>query len=311
MLNKQSLLWSLILVVLLLLMFTPLAMVAISLAMIPTVFLFVKLDTKRFIVHYVLSLLVVYAVTALFGAGLLGTVAAIFSLALLIPSVVMGIMYKRKKTAKSVITGGTVAFLAQLLLFLLILTAAGIHVTDQMRQFVSSSLETVPAELKQMLPENLVDQVIDMMIQLLPLYLIGISFYYSVLTHWLVRKALVRSGETIPSMKPAKDWMLPRSFVWYYLIALVLGFVFTEANGSMIAMVLINVMPILMFAFAVQAFAFFFFIADARGWSRAVPIAIVVVFLPLMVLLPFFMQLLTLLGLFDVAFPIRGRLKKS
>ncbi|MEF3305316.1 DUF2232 domain-containing protein [Paenibacillus sp. GYB003] len=309
--NKQALLWSLILVVLLLLMFTSLAMVALSLAMIPTVFLFVKLDTKRFVLYYALSLLVVYGVTAAFGAGILGTVASLVSFCLLIPSIVMGILYKRKASARSVITGGAVAFLAQLLLFLLVTQLSGIQVAGEMREFVRGSLDTLPAELKQMVPQNMIDLVIDMMIRLLPLYLIGISLYFSVLTHWIVRKALVRSGETIPAMRPAKEWMLPRSFVWYYLIALVLGFIFTGTGGTMIDMVLLNVTPILMFVFAVQAFAFFFFVADTRGWAKAVPIAIVVVLGPLMVLLPFIMQLLTLLGLFDVAFPIRSRLKKS
>lgn len=311
MINKQALLWSLILAVLLLLMFTPLVMVAISLAMIPTVYLFVKLDTPRFIGHYGLALAVVYALTAAFGAGLLGTVAVAFSLFLLIPSVVMGMLYRRKAAARSVITGGMVSFLAQMLLFLLLLTLFGVQVTDEMRTFVRGSLDTFPAEFQQMLPGNLIDQVIDMMIQLLPLYLIGISLYYSVLTHWLARKALVRSGEEIPGLRPAKERMLPKSFVWYYLIALVLSFIFTEANGSMIAMVLLNVIPLLMLAFVIQAFCFFFFVADARGWARMAPYAIVVLSVVLLPFLPGFMQLLTLLGLFDVAFPIRGKMKKT
>ncbi|WP_158606486.1 DUF2232 domain-containing protein [Paenibacillus ginsengarvi] len=309
--NRQALLWSLILVVLLLLMFTPLVMVAISLAMIPTVFLFVKLDTKRFVVYYVLSLLAVYVVTAIFGAGILGTVASIVSLSLLIPSIVMGIFYKKRSSARSVLTGGTIAFLTQLLVFLILLTTFGVHVTDEMRQFVRSSLDTMPGELKQMLPQNMIDLIIDMMIRLLPLYLIGISLYFSVITHWLARKALVRSGEMIPALRPAKEWMLPKSFVWYYLIALILGFIFTGTSDTMIDMILLNVMPILMVAFAVQALAFFFFLGDAKGWSRSVPVVIAVVLAPLMVLLPFLMQLLTLLGLFDVAFPIRARMKKS
>ncbi|PYI52403.1 DUF2232 domain-containing protein [Paenibacillus flagellatus] len=309
--NKQSLLWSLILVVLLLLLFTPLIMVAMSLAMIPVVYLFVRLDGGRFVLHYALALLAVYGVTALFGAGTLGTIAAIYSLFLLIPSIVMGILYKRKAAARSVLTGGTVAFLAQMLLFLVLLTLFGVHVTDEMREFVRSSMETLPAELRQMLPEHLIDQVIEVMIQLLPLYLIGMSAYFSVVTHWLGRKALIRAGEPIPGLRPAKEWMLPKSFVWYYLVALVLSFIFTEPNGSMIAMVLLNVFPLLMFAFTIQAFAFFFFVADARGWSRGVPIAIAIVSSLLMMVIPGLMQLFTLLGLFDIAFPIRGRLKKS
>lgn len=309
--NKQALSWSLILVVLLLLLFTPLVMVAISLAMIPTVYLFVKLDTKRFVLYYVFSLLAVYVVTAIFGAGILGTVASIVALSLLIPSIVMGILYKRKASARSVITGGTITFLAQMLVFLLILTLFGVHVTDELRTYVRGSVDALPAEFKQLVPENMVDLVIDMMVRLLPLYLIGISLYFSVVTQWLARKALVRSGETIPALRPAKEWMLPRSFVWYYLIALVLSFIFTGTEDTMIDMVLLNVMPILMLAFTVQAFAFFFFIADTRGWPKAAPIGIVVILALLALVSPFVMQLLTLLGLFDVAFPIRSRMKKS
>jgi len=310
-LNKRALLWSLILIVLLLLLFTQLALFALSLAMIPVVVLFVKLKPQQFTLYYALSLLAVYAITALMGKAILGTIAALFSLFLLIPSLVMGMLYKKKASARMVLTGGTVSFLALLLIGLLLLTLFGIHVTDEMKQFIRSSLDTLPAEVRSMLPADLVDMVIEMMVQLLPFYLIGLSVYFSVLTHWLARKALVRSGEDLPALGPAKDWMLPKSFVWYYLAALVLNFIFTEPNGSLIVMVLLNVMPILMFAFTVQAFAFFFFVADARGWPKAVPIAIVVVSLMLMPLLPFLMQLLTLLGLLDIAFPIRGRLKKS
>ncbi|MDF2723873.1 MAG: YybS [Paenibacillus sp.] len=311
MLNKQALLWSVILVVLLLLIFTPLVLVAVSLVMIPMVFLYVKQGSKSFVGYYVVSLLVVYLLTALFGAGVLGTIAAIYALFFLIPTIVMGQMYRRKATARSTITGGAVAMLAQLLVLLLVLTIAGIDVTDEMRQFVKNSMATVPAELSQMIPANLADQIIDMMIQLLPLYLIGISLYFSVVTHWLARRALLRSGESTPGLKPAREWMLPRSMVWYYLIALVLSFIFTEANGSMIGMILFNVIPLLMFAFAVQAIAFFFFIASVRGWSRAIPVIIAIVCALLVLIIPGFIQLLTLLGLFDIAFPIRSRMKKS
>lgn len=309
--NRQALLWSLILVVLLLLLSTPLVMVAMSLAMIPVVYLFVRLDTRKFVVYYVLSLLALYAVTAMFGSGTLGTVAVVFSLGLLIPAIVMGVLYKKKSSARSVITGGTVAFLAQLLVFLLLLTLFGVQVTDEIRQFMRSSLETVPAELRELIPATMIDQIIDVMVQMLPLYLIGISVYYSVITHWLARKALNRSGESIPGLRPAKEWMLPKSFVWYYLIALVLNLIFLEPDGSMIVMMLLNVMPILMAAFTVQAFAFFFFLADVKGWSKAVPVILVIVSAFLLLLLPGIIQLFTLLGLFDVAFPIRSRMKKS
>lgn len=311
MLNKQAMLWSLILAVLLLLLFSPLILLAISLVMIPVAYLFARLDTRRFILYYVLALLAVYAVTALFGASVFGTVAAMVSMFFLIPGIVMGHFYKKQAAARTVITGGTVAMLVQMLLLLLVATLSGTAVTDVMRDFIRSSLETIPAELKHMLPADLVDVVIEMMIQLLPVYLIGISLYYGVITHWLTRKALIRSGETVQGLKPAKEWMLPRSFVWYYLVALVLSFIFTEPNGSFIYMILLNVIPLLMFAFTIQALAFFFFVADARGWPKGAPVAIAVVSGLLLPFIPGLMQLYTLLGLFDIAFPIRARMKKS
>lgn len=311
MLKKQPLLWSLIYMVLLLLSFTPLVLVTIHLMMIPIVVLFVRLDWKRFVLHNVVVLLAVYVISFVFGVAALGTVAVILFLFFLAPSVVIGKMYKRKASARSVLTAGSVAMLAQLLLLLLIMTVSGFHVIDEMRDYMRTSLETLPAELQSMVPTELLDQILQVMTQLLPLYLIGFSLYYSIVTHWLARKALIRSGEAIPGLKPAKDWMLPRSMIWYYLIALILSYVYTSPDNSMIFMILLNIMPLMLFAFTIQAFGFLFFIAHERGWSKALPRTLTVVGVIVLVLIPFLMQMVSLLGLFDVAFPIRERFKKK
>ncbi|MFK7692309.1 DUF2232 domain-containing protein [Paenibacillus sp. HJGM_3] len=309
--KKQPLLWSLIYMVLLLLTFTPLVLVTINLMMIPLVVLFVQLDWKRFLVHNVVVLLAVYAISFVFGVSSLGTVAAILFLFFLIPSVVMGTLYKRKATARSVLTGGFVAMLVQLLVLLLILTVSGYHVINEMRDYMRSSLDTLPAELKSVVPTEMLDQILQVMTQLLPLYLIGFSLYYSIVTHWLSRKALLRAGVAVAGFKRAKDWMLPRSLIWYYLAALVLSYVFTEPDDSMIFMILLNIMPLMMFAFAVQAFGFLFFLADIRGWPKALPRVLTVVGIFVLLFIPMLMQLVSLLGLFDVAFPIRERFKKT
>jgi uncharacterized protein YybS (DUF2232 family) len=310
-LKKQPLLWSFIYLVLLLLSFTPFVLITISLMMIPIVILFVKLDLKRFIVHHVVILLAVYLVSFMFGVGLLGTVAVILTLFFMTPSVVIGKMYRKRASARSVITAGVVAMLAQLLLLLLILTLSGVQVIDEMRDYMKNSMETLPAELQSMVPADLMEQVLQVMTQLLPLYLIGFSMYYSIITHWLARKFLVRSGEPLPGLKPAKEWMLPRSLIWYYLIALILSYIYVDPDESMIFMVLLNIMPLMMFAFTVQAFGFLFFIADLRRWSTKVPKTITVIGVFVLLLIPFLMQLVSLLGLFDVAFPIRDRLKNK
>ena len=310
--DRRALLWSIIYAALLLLCFSKLALVTISLLMIPVVLMFVKLDTGKFVVAYGLTLIAVYAVLALFGAGMLGSIAVIYSLFFLAPSVAMGSLYKKKAPAKTVLTGGTVAFLAQILLFLLLLTLLGVRVTDEMREFVRGSLETtLPAEWRQALPEDLIAQTVEMVVQLLPVYLIGISLYFTVVTHWLSRKLLIRSGEQVPALKPAKDWMLPKSFVWIYLVALVLSFMFTKPDGSLMYMIQLNVLPLVSLAFIVQAVGFCFFAASVKGWSKKTPVIVTIVCVFLMLVIPGAYRLFTLLGLFDVVFPIRNRLKNS
>ncbi|WP_246066911.1 DUF2232 domain-containing protein [Paenibacillus koleovorans] len=308
--KKQPLLWGVIYLVMLLLTFTPLVLVTICLMMVPVVVMYVKLDWKRFALHHVLILLAVYVISFLLGLDFLGTVAAILFLFFLIPSLAIGVMYRKRATARAALTAGTVAMLVQLLLLLLILTVSGIHVIDELRDYMKNSLETLPAELQNLVTADQIEVALSLMTKLLPLYLIGFSLFYAIVTHWLARKALVRSGESIPGLKAAKDWMLPRSLIWYYLIALILSFIYVNPDESMIFMILLNIMPLMMFVFTIQAFGFLFFIAHHRGWSKGVPRFIAVIGILVLLFAPFLLQMVSLFGLFDVAFPIRERLKR-
>jgi len=60
---------------------------------------------------------------------------------------------------------------------------------------------------------------------------------------------------------------------------------------------ILNLLPLLRFAFVVQTIGFFFFLADQKRWPRAIPLLIAV---PVLLFPP-----LSLIGVLDVAFPIR------
>lgn len=297
--------WSVATILLLLSVITPLSIITFCLLMIPVIVQFVKLDTKRFLLHYGASLAIVYVLTSSVLGGWAGILLVSMSLFFLPPVIQMGNLYKKRAPARSVLTIGTVTLLAELLLSLVVSYMFGLNLIDKIKQFMQESINTLPDQLKGMLALDQ-DLLIQLMSQMLPLYMIGISLVLVVIAHWLSRKILNRSGEAIPAFKPMREWMLPRSFVWYYMIALFMEF-FVKDTNSIFFTILINLLPLLTAAFAIQALAFLFFVAHTNRWNRTLPIAGIV----LLLIFPPAYFIFSMLGVFDVAFPIRERMTRK
>jgi uncharacterized protein YybS (DUF2232 family) len=308
-LNKGSLGllgWGAATVFLLLSLLTPLSIITFCLIMIPLLVQYVKLDLKRFLIFYGACLAVVYLITSLTLMGWVGVLLVSVSLFFLPPVIQMGNLYKKKAPARSVLTAGTVTLLAEMLLSLIISFAFGLNLIDKMKMFMLESLNTLPARWQQGLLATDRDLVAQLASQMLPLYMIGFSLFLIVITHWLSRKLLNRSGAMIPGFKPIREWMLHRSLIWYYVIALFMELLVKDPN-SIFFTILINLLPLLSGLFAVQGIAFLFFVAHANRWNRTLPycgIAAIIFFFP-----AYF--LFSLLGVFDVAFPIRDRVTRK
>ncbi|WP_051620778.1 DUF2232 domain-containing protein [Paenibacillus sp. UNC451MF] len=297
--------WSAATILLLLSVITPLSIITFCLLMIPVIVQFVKLDTKRFLLHYGVSLAIVYVLTSLVLGGWAGILLVSMSLFFLPPVIQMGNLYKKRAPARTVLTVGTVTLLAEFLLSLVVSYMFGLNLIDKIKQFMQESINTLPEQLKGMIALDQ-DVLIQLMSQMLPLYMIGISLVLVVIAHWLSRKILNRSGEGIPAFKPMREWMLPRSFVWYYMIALFMEF-FVKDTNSIFFTILINLLPLLTAAFAIQALAFLFFVAHTNRWNRTLPIAGIV----LLLFFPPAYFIFSMLGVFDVAFPIRERMTRK
>ncbi|MFB6365807.1 DUF2232 domain-containing protein [Paenibacillus elgii] len=293
--------WSIAYIFLLLSIFLPpLSLITAALLMVPVLIMYVKLGTRRFLVHYIVSLAIVYFVASLL-AGWLGALLVSVSIFFLPPVIQMGNLYKKRAAARTVLTAGTLTLLGELLLTLVVCSMFGLNPIGSMKRFMIESMQTLPVQVQGMMAIDK-DVLVQLMVQMLPLYMIGFSLFYAVISHWLARKVLVRSGESIPAFRPVKDWMLPKSFVWLYLLALILE-MFVKDSRSMIFTVLLNLLPLLMAAFAIQAIAFLFFFAHVKRWNKTLPIMGI-----FLLLLPPAYFMFSLLGVFDVAFPIRDRM---
>lgn len=296
----KPLVWSFAALALLMMIATPLGGVTLFFVMTPLVVLFMTLTPPAFAVHAA-----GIAAAAFLLGGALGPLALTMLIFFLVPSIVMGMMYKKRAKARSVILGGFLVILAQLLLELLLFSLYyRMDLSAELSSLLESSLS--PLEDGGALPEgwaaNAADTLSGMIVTMLPLLLIFSSFLFAVITHGLSRQALLRSGIEVPGLPQPKTWKLPRIMVWYYLAVLILSYVVPPEGGGFWTVVAANLEPLLRYAFVIQAIGFFYFLADIKRWSKAVPVLIAI---PLILFPPFY-----LIGLLDTAFPLRRYFEK-
>lgn len=300
--SMQAVLWCAVYIFMLLSLITPLSILTINLIMIPLLILFTILDAKRFLLAFAISVAAVFALT-----GSLGSFLLLLALFFLPPSVVMGLFYKRKSPALSTITAGTVTLLTEFLLTLLISHLAGLKPMERMQEFLNESIENIPAALQTTFTRAQADLAVHYFLQLIPLLLIFGSLYYAFISHGIGRWLLKKSGVIVPGLPPAKEWMMPKSFVWCFLIVTVLDMFIRIDTNSTVAMIVWNLLPLLTLAFCIQAIGFFFFLAHRKGWNKVIPVLSVIavlVFFPLV-------YLYCIIGVIDVAFPVRKRMTGS
>lgn len=269
----------------------------IMLMTVPFTVLYASLSTKAFAFH-VIPVLVVAMV-------ILGTPALMLGIFFLIPAIVMGHLFRKGAPASRVLVSTVITILALIMIELLgFQLFFGVSLIGQM----GDTVRTMIAELHSqgLMPEQwdteLTEYLVRLMINSIPLTVIIFAFFYTVITQYLARRVLVRGGQAIPAAAPAREWKLPRIMVVYYLIAYVLELFVSSDSTNFLAVALLNLVPLLRFAFTVQAIGFLFFLAYQRGWNRSVPVIlsiIVLLFPPL-----------SLLGVLDAAFPIRKSFTK-
>ncbi|KTD84213.1 DUF2232 domain-containing protein [Paenibacillus etheri] len=298
----SSVAWSVAYLLLLLSLMTPLLIITTLFMIVPAVVLFTTLNTKQFVLHVLPVLLIVGLITPIYVL-----IAAYF----LIPALVMGRWYKRHASAISTVIAGTVTILGEFLLLLLLGTAL---FNFDLSSYVNDVLQMVNSPLSDLGTANPlftdlgfttedVNKLSHMTVQMIPMTLIVSSFVIAVITHSIVRPILNSMNYAVPKMKPAREWRLSRSFIWYYLIGVVLQLFFSGSENNYILMISANLLPLLRIGFMIQAIGFFFFLAHERKWNKMVAILLAI---PVILLPP-----LRIIGIIDLAFPLREYVTKS
>lgn len=297
-----SVAWSIAYLLLLLSLSTPLLIITTLFLIIPAVVLFTTLSTKQFILHLLPVLLIV---------GMITPAYVLLALYFLIPALVMGRWYKKRASALSTILAGTVTILGELLLLLVIGRALfdfdlSNYVNDVL-QMVASPLSDLGTANPLMSEFNLTSEDVNtisyMTVQVIPMTLILSSFVIAVITHSIVRPILNSMNYAVPRLKPAREWRLSRSFIWYYLLGVVISLLFGPAESGFMSMLSANLLPLIQVVFRIQTIGFLFFLVYERKWNKIVAI--------LLSLFVIWLPALWIIGIIDMAFPLRELVKKS
>lgn len=301
----KPLIWSVAALLLLFSILTPLSIFSIFALMVPFVVLFTMLNPAAFLGHAVAIGVAAYLLGEMYLQHQLLLPLLIF---FMIPAVVMGYLYKKKMQASKVLLAGFVTLLGQLLLvFVLQSLLFKIDFSASLANFMQEPLQQIETlyQLEAGWAEQMAKDFVDAVMMGFPTLLLLGSLSCAAVTHALSRRALLRSGIEVPGLPQVKTWMLPRSLVWYYLIAWIIYLAVPAEGNDIWVMLGANLTNILQLAFTIQGVAFFFFLADVKRWSNAVRVLVVLLAVLFHAILPIY-----LIGLLDVAFPLRRHFSK-
>lgn len=304
--NKRwtSIAWAIAAIVLLLSIGYPIQVLTMSFLAIPFVMLFTTLSTRSFVIHLVGVMLVTFIL-----GGSLGSTIVLLSLYFLIPGIVMGVMYKRKKAGWHVLSAGAITFLAESLLLLAIGTLLfkfnlNMFITDQINMSMGTLKEAAGVATDR--ADEFAEMMIHTITSMIPVMLIISSLFMGTITYAISRRLLTASGVEVRKMKPIKSWMLPRSLIVYYIITLILQLVAGNSTDSFLSIIVINLTPLVQLALVIQGIAFMFFFADHKGWPKVIPILLTIAAL----FIPIIYLVLRYIGLADLLLPLRKLVTK-
>lgn len=299
----QISLWVFLLVLLSASLMTPFAIVGFFLIAVPMLVLRLAQVSRNVFSAAMIAAFI--APTLLVSSGIwLTWVAWVYLFLMLLPVTWMTNAYKRGGGARGPLTVGTIGVTVMLVLIYLILINVYPNLLDAYANQIRELFASMPSDVKSTLKEDAVNAYIDIALNTIPMVMVIFALMITSLTHTLTRRVFRRYGVALPELVIADEWKVPRSWVIIYFVALLIDMLSPTNTQAFISVALLNLVPLMMVAFSVQAIGFLVYVARYKRWAKVAPYFAVILY-------PFISGLIVLLGILDVAFPIRRRLNKN
>ncbi|MCF6094658.1 YybS family protein [Microaerobacter geothermalis] len=226
----------------------------------------------------------------------------------------MGVLYQKEKSAMQVVLGGFFASLLGILFYILLTSLVmNLNLIQMYQEALNKSVEESNRWLTRLgIPQNPeMEEALRSMAEqirfMIPSIILGSSMIISFITHWISRIILNRLREPVPQFPPFREWKFPKSFLFYYLMAVILMMFVSAQKEGYLYMVGVNLQPLLQLVMVIQGLSFVAYYFYSKGWGKG---AFVIIIL-LVFLFPPLTFILSLTGILDLGFDLRKRVKSG
>ena len=285
----------------------PLSVISVFILPLPFIMFSAKNDLKFIAVFFIAAVIISFISTSLQGLGLM----ALFGAA----GVVMGYMTQKTQSRSAILIGGTLTFIVGLIIFYVVLvTFININFIHELNTMLSQSMKQSETILKTFGNEKQIKLIqeqnanlIKNIQQLAPGYLITVSLVYAFISQWICFPIAKRFGIKVPSWGKFRNLRLPKSLLWYYLVALGGFLLYHPQEGTYLYLVFINARFVLELFLLLQVLAFLFYIFHQRSLSKGLAVFVVI----LSFILPIVHYIIMILGITDLGFDFRKQFVKK
>lgn len=224
----------------------------------------------------------------------------------------MGIFLYNKKSAFAVLLGGSLANAVTLVsIYVVMIVFFGVDPVSFLVNQLTEQINAMTDAMSFMFQDQgmkqieLITQTLELIPMLTPMLIVAIGAMYALVIELVSTPILRRLGGHFPKWVPFRNWGFPKSIFWYYILTL-LGVMFTsEESSGALYVVCINLYYMLELAMVIQGLSFIFFYFHSKKVHKSIPILISI--FGMIIISP----LISILGIIDIGFDLRKRMKKD
>jgi uncharacterized protein YybS (DUF2232 family) len=225
--------------------------------------------------------------------------------------IIIGWMLKNQKSKMMIFLITSLVLLISIVIqYILSILFLGMNVIqeskEQSEKILADAIQRAE-ELGQPLPSERIEDIRSSMEQfeiIIPSFFLMISFVTMLIIISVNFPLLRKIGIHTAEFPPFRNWKLPQSIVWYYLITLILMITVRPEVGTYLHWALFNLFYVLQLLLVVQGLSFIYFFAHLKNWPKGLVILITVLAFPLY-------EFVRILGIIDLGFDLRQRLQRK
>jgi uncharacterized protein YybS (DUF2232 family) len=229
--------------------------------------------------------------------------------------VVIGYSLQKGKSRIFILIASSLTFMVGLVTtYAVIVAFLNMDIIHELTVALNESVKNSENILKAMGKEDQISQLkernanaLKMIKTLAPSILILTSILSAFVTQLLCFPIAKRFGVKVQPWGSLKNLSLPKSLLWYYLIAIGTNIVVHPDEGTYLYTVLINARYILEMFLVLQGLSLLFYFFHQRSVAKGFRVLVVI----LAFMIPIFHYIIMILGITDIGFDFRKRFEKQ